>query len=78
LALILTGRWDFQLDKDWIFFFTLGVGYNSVSKVDDDAVTGGGFKPMGGVGAMYNVNSELAIRLDFSYQFFGLGALYRF
>lgn len=76
---VLTGRWDFQMDEQWIFFADAGFGVTAVSsglKADD--VRGGGFFPAVGVGAMFNINQDTAVRADVSYQFLGAGLLYRF
>lgn len=76
---VLTGRWDFQMDQDWIFFADAGFGFNAVSSgLNTEDVHGGGFFPAVGVGAMYNLRHDLAVRADLSYQFFGIGLLYRF
>lgn len=76
---VATGRWDFQMDELWTFFANLGFGFNSISaglKAED--VKGGGFFPAAGVGAMFNLTPEVAVRADLSYQFLGAGLLYRF
>ncbi|HRK01862.1 MAG TPA: outer membrane beta-barrel protein [Oligoflexia bacterium] len=71
------GRWDFTKDELWTFFGTLGLGYNATS-IDTGDVKGGGIFPVVGVGALYEINSDWAVRADFSYHFLGLGMAYRF
>jgi len=75
---IVTGRWDFQVNHDWTLFGNLGFGYNAVSSGKKAGVSGGGFFPAGGVGAMYALNQDWALRADLSYQFLGGGITYRF
>lgn len=69
------GRWDFMMDHDWTFFGTVGLGYNAVG---DDDKKGKGVYPVVGVGALYTIDADWAARGDFSYNFFGVGAAYRF
>ncbi len=76
--LIATARWDFQYNPEWTMFADLGFGFNPVSKVDNKDVPGGGFFPAIGVGTIYSVTDTMGIRFDLSYQFLGIGLLYRF
>ena len=71
-------RWDFQYNPEWTMFADLGFGINSVSKVKNGDVPGGGFFPAIGVGTIYSMNETTGIRFDLSYQFLGLGIFYRF
>lgn len=76
--LIATARWDFQYNLEWTMFANLGFGFNAVSKVENRDVPGGGFFPAIGVGTVYSVTEEMGIRFDLSYQYLGIGLLYRF
>jgi opacity protein-like surface antigen len=78
ISFMVMGRWDFQLDKTWTFFGDLGFGVSSVSNNQGSNVSGGGAFPCVGVGAMYNLADDWAVRGDISYQFFGAGVLHRF
>lgn len=76
--LLATARWDFQYNLEWTLFANLGFGFNGISKVQNRDVPGGGFFPAIGVGTVYSVTDEMGIRFDLSYQYLGIGLLYRF
>lgn len=76
---VVTGRWDFQMTSEWVFFANAGFGFNAVSSgLTAEDVKGGGFFPAVGVGAMFNFLPDWAVRADVSYQFIGAGIVHRF
>ncbi len=78
LTFVAVARWDLQYDPTWIFFGNVGLSYTAVINASTSDVRGGGFFPALGIGAMYNMQPEWALRADFSYQFLGAGIVYRF
>lgn len=75
---LAVARWDFQMDKNFIFFGDVGLGVSGISNNMKDHVRGGGLFPAIGIGAMYNFTNEYALRADLSYQFTGVGFVFRF
>jgi hypothetical protein len=78
ISFIVTPRWDFQLNPEWIFFGELGFLYNVVSGGVSSQAKGGGFQVAVGAGAMYNLAPDWAIRGDLSWQYLGIGLTHRF